>query len=80
MHHEVPWCISLTNNGPKASDFIGRQQELAVLDAALDDALSGQGQMVMLTGEPGIGKTRLAQELASRAESMAGQGVVQRSI
>ena len=31
MPNEVPWCISLTNNRPKASDFIGRQQELAVL-------------------------------------------------
>ena len=54
----------------QSTDFIGRQQELALLNAALDDALSGRGQMVMLAGEPGIGKTRLAQELASRAESL----------
>ncbi len=44
--------------------FVGRQQELAVLTAALDDALSGRGRLVMLAGEPGIGKTRLARELA----------------
>ena len=50
--------------------FIGRQQEMAVLASALDDALSGRGRLVMLDGEPGIGKTRLAQELASRAESL----------
>ncbi len=50
--------------------FIGRQSELAVLTAALDDALAGRGQIVMLAGEPGIGKTRLAQELASLAESL----------
>ena len=49
--------------------FVGRQPELAVLTGALDDALAGLGQIVMLSGEPGIGKTRLAQELASRAES-----------
>lgn len=48
--------------------FIGRQSELAVMTAALDDALAGRGQMVMLAGEPGIGKTRLAQELAGLAE------------
>jgi predicted ATPase len=31
-----------------------------MLTAALDEALAGKGQMVMLAGEPGIGKTRLA--------------------
>ncbi len=64
--------IDLTTNNP-ASDFIGRQPELAVLTAALDDALAGRGQMVKLAGEPGIGKTRLAQELARRAESLGAQ-------
>ena len=49
--------------------FIGRQRELAELKAALDRALSGQGQLVMLAGEPGIGKTRTIQELASYAEN-----------
>jgi tetratricopeptide (TPR) repeat protein len=46
---------------------------MAELDGGLDDALSGRGRIVMLAGEPGIGKTRLAQELASRAESMGAQ-------
>ena len=46
---------------------------MAVLTAALEDALSGQGRMVMLAGEPGIGKTLLAQELASQAESLGAQ-------
>jgi len=39
--------------------FVGRRREMAALQAALDDALSGQGQLVMLVGEPGIGKTRI---------------------
>ena len=34
--------------------FVGRQRELGELKAALDDALSGQGRLVMLAGEPGI--------------------------
>jgi len=34
---------------------------LAGLTATLDDALASRGQMVMLAGEPGIGKTTLAQ-------------------
>ena len=53
---------------PSSNVFVGRHQELNQLKAALDDALSGQGQLVMLAGEPGIGKTRTAEELAMLAE------------
>ncbi len=53
--------------------FVGRRQELAELKVALDDAMSGQGRLVMLAGEPGIGKTRTARELASYAESRGAQ-------
>jgi DNA-binding CsgD family transcriptional regulator len=42
------------------------------LTAALEDARSGRGRLAMLVGEPGIGKTRTAQELAAYAET---QGV-----
>ena len=48
--------------------FVGRQQELASLKAALEEALSGKGSLRLVTGEPGIGKTRLAQELALYAQ------------
>ena len=37
--------------------------------SALDDAMSGQGRVVMLAGVPGIGKTRTAQEFAAIAET-----------
>jgi predicted ATPase len=43
---------------------------MADLQAAMDLVVAGQGQLVMLAGEPGIGKTRTAQELASYAESL----------
>ena len=46
---------------------------METLVAALDDALSGQGRLVMLVGEPGIGKTRTTQELASYAEQQGAQ-------
>ena len=55
------------------SVFVGRQREMAELTAALDDALSGRGRLVMLMGEPGIGKTRTAQELASHAQQRGAQ-------
>ena len=41
--------------------FVGRESEMAELSAALDDAHSGRGRIVMLAGEPGIGKTRTAE-------------------
>jgi len=50
--------------------FVGRQREIAELNTALEDALSGNGRLVMLAGEPGIGKTRISQELASHAQSL----------
>ena len=43
---------------------------MADLQAAMDRVVAGQGQLVMLAGEPGMGKTRTAQELASYAESL----------
>ncbi len=53
--------------------FVGRRREMAELTAALDDAFTGQGRIVMLAGEPGIGKTRTAQELATLAEQLGAQ-------
>ena len=47
--------------------FVGRQREMGELKACLEDALSGRGRLVMLVGEPGIGKTRTAQELVTYA-------------
>ena len=44
-----------------------------MLTAAHDDAVAGRGRLVMLAGEPGIGKTRLVQELASRAKESGTQ-------
>ncbi len=45
-----------------SADFVGRQRELGELVAALDEAMSGRGRLVMLVGEPGIGKTRMEAE------------------
>ncbi len=43
---------------------------MAELKDALDDAVAGQGRSVMLAGEPGIGKSRTAQELGVHAAAM----------
>ncbi|MDX6663271.1 MAG: eukaryotic-like serine/threonine-protein kinase [Solirubrobacterales bacterium] len=47
--------------------FVGRDRELTELRGAVDDALAGRGRLLMLVGEPGIGKTRSAEELATYA-------------
>ncbi len=47
--------------------LVGRQTELAALGTALRDAVRGHGSVVLVTGEPGLGKTRLVQECRDRA-------------
>src|SRR5207253_5019740 len=42
--------------------FVGRQQELAALQQALEQAGAGHGQVVALVGEPGVGKSRVVYE------------------
>jgi DNA-binding CsgD family transcriptional regulator/tetratricopeptide (TPR) repeat protein len=49
--------------------FQGRERELAVLEESLSSALAGRPRMVVCRGQPGIGKTRLAEELSAVAES-----------
>ncbi len=46
--------------------FVGREHELDALFAALQDAREGHGSLVFVTGEPGLGKTRLLGELRAR--------------
>lgn len=51
-----------------ALPMIGRAQELAQIDAKLEQAAHGQGQLVAVIGEPGVGKSRLVTEAMKRAE------------
>ncbi|MCK9903390.1 transcriptional regulator [Parafrankia colletiae] len=50
--------------GCQRGDLVGRVHEIAVLESVLDEALTGDGRWVVLTGPAGIGKSRLAQEAA----------------
>jgi pimeloyl-ACP methyl ester carboxylesterase len=43
--------------------FVGRKDELAALDRARELAAAGQGQMVALIGDPGVGKSRMIYQL-----------------
>jgi DNA-binding SARP family transcriptional activator len=52
------------------SPFVGREEELELLKRRWDKAKAGEAQVVLVTGEPGIGKSRLLQELR---EAIAGE-------
>lgn len=53
--------------------FIGREREQELLRAAVDDAGKGEGRLILLSGEAGIGKTRTAQEIADYAVQRGNQ-------
>ena len=56
--------------GAESGLFVGRERELGVLSDLLAEALAGRGRLVLLAGEPGVGKTRAAAELARRASAL----------
>jgi class 3 adenylate cyclase/tetratricopeptide (TPR) repeat protein len=71
--HEVLWRGQSGDDGPvrafmDRTPFVGRESERADLRRRLDEAVRGRGSLVLLGGEPGVGKTRLAMELAAEAD------------
>jgi DNA-binding SARP family transcriptional activator len=64
--------VSVPAEIPEGTDssrsvFVGRDTELAELIAGLDASVGGRGGLFLLAGEPGIGKSRLAEELLREA-------------
>jgi DNA-binding CsgD family transcriptional regulator/tetratricopeptide (TPR) repeat protein len=67
---EMLGCVGRPTRGPVhviGDGIVGRRRELDALRVWLDAARDGAGRLVLCVGEPGIGKTRLAQELAGVA-------------
>jgi len=58
--------------------FIGREQETKELRVALNETLAGKGHLFMLVGEPGSGKTRMTEQLATYARLCNSQVLIGR--
>ena len=54
----------------EARGFVGREDELALLRACFEASTEGRRQVCLLSGEPGIGKSRLADEFAQLAAKL----------
>jgi hypothetical protein len=67
------YILRMSTEGAASSSvaFVGRSAELGELRAALPEALGGSSRAVLITGEPGVGKTALAIRLAREAEALA---------
>jgi predicted ATPase len=64
----------------QAAKFVGREHEIAQLETALQQAITGRGTAWLIGGESGVGKTRLINELRTQAlvngfQVLRGQGV-----
>lgn len=72
--------LAFVSAPPSAGDdlFVGREAALRQLDEQLERALAGDGRCVLLWGEPGIGKTRIAHELGKRAAAVGARVLVGR--
>ena len=62
-------AVALREAAHRPEAFVGRAPELESLRHWLDRAVSGEGRLVLLRGEPGIGKTGIAEEVAATARA-----------
>jgi len=69
--------LQVPTEGPLyRSFFVGREQELKQLQSAFDGAISGQGALMMVVGEPGIGKTAVCEQLSTYVTLRGGKTLV----
>ena len=60
-------AVSAAGRGSTRFPLVGRDAERAVLVRGLDEAVGGRGSLVLIAGEPGIGKTRLTADILAEA-------------
>ena len=72
---EGDWRFEIGQN-QASSPFVGRRKEIDIFTQVLTQTADGQGRVLIFTGEPGIGKTRLIQEITSLASQTGFQSLV----
>src|SRR5919201_7146346 len=60
---------SPSSSSPGRAGLVGRDAELATLLSAIRSCVQGQPMVILITGEPGVGKTRLMMEVSATAAS-----------
>ncbi len=73
MQHRKGTLAAMTQPGGSSvgkvsRSFIGRDAEFGEITRGVDDAIAGRGRVFLIVGEAGIGKTRLADEVADAAK------------
>ena len=68
---------TVPTDGPRERRIrlVGRDREMSAVQDILDDNLAGANRWLLLTGPPGIGKTRLAEEAAGKATAVGAQAI-----
>jgi tetratricopeptide (TPR) repeat protein len=64
--------------GVPSRPFVGRDREMALASAAVESILGGRGRILLFAGEPGIGKSRTADEIAAVARSRGAEVLIGR--
>jgi predicted ATPase len=67
---------TITENPLYRKVFVGRESELKQLQKAFDGAISGQGALMMVVGEPGIGKTAICDQLRTYVTLRGGKTLI----
>jgi len=70
------WGVGEVRAGYRKSPIVGREQELARIEEIVGQVVAGHGQLLVITGEAGVGKSRLLEELIAlaREQGMVGLG------
>jgi class 3 adenylate cyclase len=71
--------VTPTPDSRKSGPLVGREEEMSSLRESVDAAMRGEGSVVVLSGDAGIGKTRLATEASSYASMRGFQHLLGRS-
>lgn len=69
VHTPAPPAVPVADAGTQRGVLIGRDRELCVATDLLADVAAGETRWLVLSGPPGIGKTRLAEEIVDRCDA-----------